>query len=36
MLDEELDQGQIEGSITHSQRLTVCAEGIVKATFAPR
>jgi cytoskeletal protein CcmA (bactofilin family) len=30
--DEELlIRGQIEGSITHTQRLTVCAEGIVKA-----
>jgi len=30
--DEELlIKGRIEGSITHSQRLTVCAEGTVKA-----
>jgi cytoskeletal protein CcmA (bactofilin family) len=32
--DEELlIQGQIEGSITHSQRVTVCAEGTVKASI---
>ncbi|HUN27207.1 MAG TPA: polymer-forming cytoskeletal protein [Steroidobacteraceae bacterium] len=32
--DEELlIQGQIEGSITHSQRVTVCAEGKVKASI---
>jgi len=32
--DEELlIQGQIEGSITHSQRITVCAEGKVKASI---
>lgn len=32
--DEELMiQGQIEGSITHSQRITVCGEGIVKASI---
>jgi cytoskeletal protein CcmA (bactofilin family) len=32
--DEELMvRGQIEGSITHSQRITVCAEGIVKASI---
>ncbi len=30
--DEELlIRGHIEGSITHTQRITVCAEGIVKA-----
>jgi len=30
--DEELlIRGQVEGSITHTQRITVCAEGIVKA-----
>jgi cytoskeletal protein CcmA (bactofilin family) len=30
--DEELlIKGKIEGSITHSQRLTVCQEGVVKA-----
>jgi cytoskeletal protein CcmA (bactofilin family) len=30
--DEELlIKGRIEGSITHSQRITVCAEGMVKA-----
>jgi len=30
--DEELlIKGRIEGSITHSQRITVCAEGTVKA-----
>ena len=30
--DEELlIKGRIEGSITHSQRLTVCAEGVVTA-----
>jgi len=32
--DEELlIQGQIEGSITHSQRVTVCADGKVKASI---
>ena len=32
--DEELlIQGQIEGSITHSQRVTVCPEGTVKASI---
>jgi cytoskeletal protein CcmA (bactofilin family) len=32
--DEELlIQGQIEGSITHSQRLTVCGQGTVKANI---
>jgi cytoskeletal protein CcmA (bactofilin family) len=32
--DEELMvRGQIEGSITHSQRITVCAEGVVKASI---
>lgn len=32
--DEELlIKGRIEGSITHSQRLTVCAEGVVKANI---
>ena len=32
--DEELlIRGQVEGSITHSQRITVCAEGIVKASI---
>jgi cytoskeletal protein CcmA (bactofilin family) len=32
--DEELlIKGKIEGSITHTQRLTVCAEGIVKANI---
>lgn len=32
--DEELlIKGQIEGSITHSQRLTVCTEGVVKANI---
>jgi cytoskeletal protein CcmA (bactofilin family) len=32
--DEELlIRGQIEGSITHSQRITVCGEGIVKANI---
>jgi cytoskeletal protein CcmA (bactofilin family) len=32
--DEELMiRGQIEGSITHSQRITVCEEGIVKANI---
>lgn len=32
--DEELlIRGQIEGSITHTQRITVCAEGIVKANI---
>jgi cytoskeletal protein CcmA (bactofilin family) len=32
--DEELlIQGQIEGSITHSQRVVVCAEGTVKASI---
>jgi len=30
--DEELlIKGRVEGSITHSQRITVCAEGTVKA-----
>ena len=32
--DEELMvQGHIEGSITHSQRITVCSEGVVKASI---
>jgi cytoskeletal protein CcmA (bactofilin family) len=32
--DEELlIRGQIEGSITHTQRLTVCAEGVVRANI---
>jgi cytoskeletal protein CcmA (bactofilin family) len=32
--DEELlIRGQIEGSITHSQRITVCSEGVVKASI---
>ncbi len=32
--DEELlIRGQIEGSITHSQRVTVCPEGVVKASI---
>jgi cytoskeletal protein CcmA (bactofilin family) len=32
--DEELMiRGQIEGSITHSQRITVCSEGVVKASI---
>jgi cytoskeletal protein CcmA (bactofilin family) len=32
--DEELlIKGYIEGSITHSQRLTVCVEGVVKANI---
>ncbi len=32
--DEELMiRGQIEGSITHSQRITVCPEGVVKASI---
>jgi cytoskeletal protein CcmA (bactofilin family) len=32
--DEELlIQGHVEGSITHSQRLTVCGQGIVKANI---
>jgi cytoskeletal protein CcmA (bactofilin family) len=32
--DEELlIQGQIEGSITHTQRVVVCAEGTVKASI---
>jgi cytoskeletal protein CcmA (bactofilin family) len=32
--DEELMiRGQIEGSITHSQRITVCGEGVVKANI---
>ncbi len=32
--DEELlIQGQVEGSITHSQRLTVCGQGQVKANI---
>jgi cytoskeletal protein CcmA (bactofilin family) len=32
--DEELlIQGQIEGSITHSQRVTVCGQGTVKASI---
>ena len=26
-------QGHIEGSITHSQRITVCTEGVVKASI---
>jgi len=33
--DEELlIRGQIEGSITHSQRVTICAEGTVKASIS--
>jgi cytoskeletal protein CcmA (bactofilin family) len=32
--DEELlIRGQIEGSITHTQRITVCSEGVVKASI---
>jgi cytoskeletal protein CcmA (bactofilin family) len=32
--DEELlIRGHIEGSITHSQRITVCGEGVVKANI---
>jgi cytoskeletal protein CcmA (bactofilin family) len=32
--DEELlIKGKIEGTITHTQRLTVCAEGVVKANI---
>lgn len=32
--DEELlIRGHIEGSITHTQRITVCAEGVVKASI---
>jgi cytoskeletal protein CcmA (bactofilin family) len=32
--DEELlIKGKVEGSITHTQRLTVCTEGIVKANI---
>ena len=32
--DEELlIRGHIEGSITHSQRITVCSEGVVKASI---
>ncbi len=32
--DEELMiRGHIEGSITHSQRITVCPEGVVKASI---
>jgi cytoskeletal protein CcmA (bactofilin family) len=32
--DEELMiRGHIEGSITHSQRITVCSEGVVKASI---
>jgi cytoskeletal protein CcmA (bactofilin family) len=32
--DEELMiRGHIEGSITHSQRITVCGEGVVKANI---
>ena len=32
--DEELlIRGHIEGSITHSQRITVCTEGVVKASI---
>jgi cytoskeletal protein CcmA (bactofilin family) len=32
--DEELlIRGHIEGSITHTQRITVCSEGIVKASI---
>src|SRR5215813_2397678 len=32
--DEELlIRGQIEGSITHTQRITVCPEGVVKANI---
>ena len=32
--DEELlIRGHIEGSITHTQRITVCAEGVVKANI---
>ena len=33
--DEELMiRGHIEGSITHSQRITVCGEGVVKANIS--
>jgi cytoskeletal protein CcmA (bactofilin family) len=31
--EELLIKGKIEGSITHTQRLTVCAEGVVKASI---
>jgi cytoskeletal protein CcmA (bactofilin family) len=32
--DEELlIRGRIEGTITHSQRITVCGEGVVKASI---
>jgi cytoskeletal protein CcmA (bactofilin family) len=32
--DEELlIRGRVEGSITHSQRITVCGEGVVKANI---
>jgi cytoskeletal protein CcmA (bactofilin family) len=31
--EELLIKGKIEGSITHTQRLTVCAEGVVKANI---
>jgi cytoskeletal protein CcmA (bactofilin family) len=32
--DEELlIRGRVEGSITHSQRITVCSEGVVKANI---
>jgi len=31
--EELMIRGQIEGSITHSQRITVCSEGIVKANI---
>jgi len=31
--EELLIQGRIEGSITHSQRVTICAEGSVKANI---
>jgi cytoskeletal protein CcmA (bactofilin family) len=31
--EELLIQGQIEGSITHTQRVTICAEGTVKANI---
>src|SRR2546430_17107871 len=31
--EELMIRGHIEGSITHSQRITVCSEGIVKANI---
>ena len=31
--EELLIKGKIEGSITHTQRLTVCTEGVVKANI---